>query len=144
MESSDQGANVAMRFILGYEHLPAGCRAAGKPAVKVLAFSDQPTAILAVRSKRADALFSSQAALSYFVQQSSGELELAGKHQDNGFHDLYQGAVVAKDSPLGPLLVDAFQRLLDNGTYAAIMKKWGLGDNAIPRIGLNLSGKGAK
>ena len=102
------------------------CVTSGKPAVEVQSFTDQPTSILAVRSKRSDAFFSSQAPLTYFVQQSNGQLELAGVSQSNGFNDLFQGAVVAKGSPLGEVLRDAFKVLMDNGTYAAVMKKWGL------------------
>jgi polar amino acid transport system substrate-binding protein len=44
------------------------CVAAGKPAIQVQSFSDQPTALLAVRSGRSDAFFSSQAPLTYFLQ----------------------------------------------------------------------------
>jgi polar amino acid transport system substrate-binding protein len=117
------------------------CVAQGKPAVNILSYTDQPTSILEVRSNRADAFFSSQAPLTYFVQQSQGQLELSGVGQANGFHDLYQGAVVPKDSPLGPLLGDAIQKLIDNGTYAQIMQKWGLGGNMIKKAGLNLPGQ---
>ena len=94
-------------------------------------YTDQPTSILSVRSKRADAFFSSQAPLTYFVQQSNGELELAGVGKPNGFEDLFQGAVVTKDSPLAEVLLDAVKELMKNGTYAAIMKKWGLENNMI-------------
>ncbi len=59
---------------------------------------------MAVRSKRADAFFSSQAPLTYFVQQANGQLELAASGEKNGFEDLFQGAVVPKGSPLGEVL----------------------------------------
>jgi len=120
------------------------CVAEGKPAVQVMSFTDQPTAILAVRSKRADAFFSSQAPLTYFVTQAKGDLELTGLHQKNGFEDIFQGVVVAKHSPLGPLLRDAFNHLIDNGTYAAIMQKWGLENNQLEEAGMNLSTDASK
>jgi len=113
------------------------CSAEGKPTVKVQSFTDQPSSILAVRSKRSDAFFSSQAPLTYFVQQANGELELSGIGQANGFKDIYQGAVVKKDSPLGGVLLDSFKILIDNGTYAQIMKKWGLENNMIDNPGIN-------
>jgi polar amino acid transport system substrate-binding protein len=116
------------------------CDAAGKPAVEVQSYTDQPASILAVRSKRADAFFSSQAPLTYFVSQANGQLELAGVGQKNGFENIYQGAVVPKGSPLGPLFIDAIKQLTANGTYAAIMKKWGLENNMIKAPGLNLGG----
>ncbi len=117
----------------------AACAAAGKPVLEVQSYTDQPTSLLAVRSKRADAFFSSQAPLTYFVEQARGDLELAATGQANGFDALVQGAVVAKGSPLGPLLLDCIRTLMANGTYAAIMKKWGLERNMIATPGLNLS-----
>ncbi|GGB07004.1 ABC transporter substrate-binding protein [Brucella endophytica] len=119
------------------------CTAAGKAAIQVQSYTDQPTSILAVRSNRADAFFSSQAPLTYFIQQSNGQLELTGVGQKNGFDDLYQGAVVPKGSPLGEVLRDGLQILIDNGTYATIMKKWGLENNMIDAAGINLAGKAA-
>ena len=117
------------------------CVAEGQPAIDVQSYKDQPSSILAVQSNRADAFFSSQAPLTYFVQQSDGELELAGQGKPNGFNDLYQGAVVPKDSPLAEVLLEAIQRLHDNGTYEAIMTKWGLEGNMLDSPGINL-GKG--
>ncbi|MBZ9798380.1 ABC transporter substrate-binding protein [Mesorhizobium sp. ES1-4] len=113
------------------------CVDSGKPAVEVQSFTDQPSSILAVRSKRSDAFFSSQAPLTYFVAQANGQLELSGVGQANGFKDIYQGAVVQKGSPLGGVLLNAFKVLMDNGTYAAIMKKWGLENNMIKAPGIS-------
>lgn len=118
----------------------AKCTEAGKQAVTIQSFTDQPTSILAVRSKRSDAFFSSQAPLTYFVSLSNGELELSGQGQSNGFGDLYQGAVVPKDSPLSKVLLAGLQELFDNGTYAAIMKKWHLEGNMLKAPGINLAG----
>jgi polar amino acid transport system substrate-binding protein len=118
----------------------AKCTTEGKKAIEVQSYADQPTAILAVRSKRADAFFSSQAPLTYFVQQSGGQLELAAVGKPNGFSNLFQGAVVPKDSPLAQVLLGGIQQLMANGTYQAIMKKWGLENNMISKPGINLGG----
>ncbi|MFG6499430.1 ABC transporter substrate-binding protein [Sulfitobacter sp. 1A15106] len=114
------------------------CQSADKPAIEVQSYADQPSSILSVRSDRADAFFSSQAPLTYFVQQSDGALELSGVGQSNGFPSLVQGAVVPKNSPLGGVLQEAFQILMDNGTYEEIMTKWGLEHNMIDAAGFNL------
>ncbi|MGO8105562.1 hypothetical protein AB9F46_34960, partial [Rhizobium leguminosarum] len=82
----------------------------------------------------------SQAPLTYFVSQANGQLALSGVGQQTGFEDLYQGAVVPKGSPLGPVLLDSIKALMDNGAYAAIIKKWGLENNMIKQPGLNLGG----
>lgn len=114
------------------------CEENGEEAVEVQSYKDQPSSILAVQSGRADAFFSSQAPLTYFVEQSDGDLELAGTGEANGFDDLFQGAVVPKDSPTGDVLLAAFQELHENGTYDAIMSKWGLEGNTLPTPGINL------
>lgn len=113
------------------------CTDGGHSAVEVQSFTDQPSSILAVRSKRSDAFFSSQAPLTYFVQQANGQLELAAVGQANGFKDIYQGAVVKKGSPLGGVLLESFTILIKNGTYAQIMKKWGLENNMTDTPGIN-------
>jgi len=120
------------------------CVTAGKPAVTVQSFTDQPSSILAVRSKRSDAFFSSQAPLVYFVEQSHGQLELTGQGNKNGFGDIFQGTVVPKDSALGKVVLDGYKVLFNNGTYAAIMKKWKLDGNMIKAPGVNLAQGTAK
>lgn len=115
----------------------AKCTAEGKKPVEVQSFTDQPTSILAVRSGRSDGFFSSQAPLTYFVQQAHGDLQLAAVGKPNGFKNLYQGAVVPKGSPLAPVLLDGIKELMKNGTYAAIMKKWGLENNMLAVPGIN-------
>jgi polar amino acid transport system substrate-binding protein len=114
------------------------CVSEGRPAVEVQSYKDQPSSILAVQSNRADAFFSSRAPLTYFVEQSKGGLELAGEGKPNGFNDLFQGAVVPKDSPLADVLLEAFKTLHENGTYNAIMQKWGLKANELETPGINM------
>ncbi len=120
------------------------CKAAGKKAIEVQSYNDQPTSILAVRSNRADAFFSSQAPLTYFVQQAHGALELTGVGNHNGFQDLYQGSVVGKDTPFRDILLAAYQKLFDNGTYALIMKKWDLENNMLKAPGIDLATRAGK
>ena len=120
------------------------CKTQGKPELQVQSFSDQPSSILAVRSGRSDAFFSSMAPLTYFVRQAHGQLELAAVGQENGFRNLYQGSVVAKGSPLATVLLEGYTALVADGTYAAIMKRWGLAANMIDKPGLNLAGATAK
>lgn len=128
-------AGSAERVIKGQS---TKCTAAGQPAVEVQSYKDQPSSILAVQSDRADAFFSSQAPLTYFVSQSGGKLELAGVGKGNGFEDLYQGALVPVGSPLAQVLLDALEKLHADGTYDAIMAKWGLDQNKLDKPGLNL------
>ena len=114
------------------------CVAEGKPAVEVQSYKDQPQSILAVQSGRADGFFSSRAPLTYFVEQSNGALELAGTESSNNFDKLYQGALVKKDAQLGVALLATMEQLFEDGTYEAIMTKWGLEANMIDAPGKNL------
>ena len=122
----------------------ANCVTTGQPEVQVQAFLDQPTSILAVRANRSDAFFSAQAQLTYFIQQSGGGFELAGVGQANGFGLLHKGAVVPKNSALGPILLKAMTLLMENGTYKEIMKRWGLEGNMTDKPGINLAGRAAQ
>lgn len=115
------------------------CTDEGKAEISVLSYTDQPTSILAVKSDRADAFFSSQAPLSYFVKVSNGELELTGTGKSNGFGDLYQGAVVPKGSPLAQVIKACYEELHANGTYDAILEKWNLTGNRLAAPGINLA-----
>ncbi len=117
----------------------ATCAKEKKPTLTVQSYQDQSAAILAVRSHRADGFFSSMAPLTYFVQQSHGQLQLAATNQSNGFHDLFQGAVTPKNSPLSSILRQALEQLMKNGSYQKIMEKWGLKANEIPQPGINLA-----
>ena len=120
------------------------CVKEGKAPVEVLAFDGQAAPAMALSSGRADAFFSSQAPLSYFVKQSNGRLELAAVGKSNGFGTIYQGATVNKDDPMGPVLLKCYQKLFANGTYEKIMRKWGLENNLLKEPGINLGGKAKK
>ncbi|QJQ01446.1 ABC transporter substrate-binding protein [Herbaspirillum rubrisubalbicans] len=119
-----------------------GCVKQGQPSVTVQIYNDQPTALLSVRSDRADGFFSSHAPLKYFVKKTHGQpgqLELAGVGAGNGFGRIYQGAIVPKGSELGPVLLDTMRLLFENGTYERIMKKWELQEHLLKAPGLNLA-----
>lgn len=133
---SVEAGGSAERVIKGQSEV---CTKAGQKPVNVLSFSGQAAPLLAVRSGRADAFFSSMGPLSWNVHQDGGKLELAAVGKANGFDNLYQGAVVAKGSPLAPVLLDAFKVLVKNGTYAAIMKKWNLENNVIETPVINIA-----
>lgn len=115
------------------------CVKDGKKPVTVLSFEGQAAPAMALTSGRADAFFSSQAPLTYFVSQSGGKLELAAVGKKNGFGDIWQGAVVLKGNPLGPVLLDGMKVLFENGTYKAVMEKWNLDYNQLEAPGMNLA-----
>ena len=52
--------------------------------------------------------------------------------------------MVGKDSGVRDVLLATSEKLLVNGAYALIMKKWGLESNMLSAPGINLGGKTAK
>lgn len=99
------------------------CVAKGLPAVDIQQFTTQAQAELAVKSGRSQATIASSAKLAYMAKQT-GELKIS---------DLVLAAVnscigVRKDDPLGQVMTDAIQSMIDDGTYQKIMAKWGLDD----------------
>ena len=61
------------------------------------------------------------------------------RRQAQRFRRFVPGRVVTKDSPLTEVLLGAVKELMKNGTYAVIMKKWGLENNMISAAGINLA-----
>ena len=112
------------------------CAAAGRQPVNALAFNDGNGAAEAVMSKRADLFWLGSTAISYFVGQSKGRAKVVGAYTDRS----YIGIALPKDSDMARPVQAAVQHLVDDGTYAKIVSKWGLGDGAIRTAELNPSG----
>jgi polar amino acid transport system substrate-binding protein len=108
------------------------CKAAGKPGVSELVFPDQNGANLAVSSGRAPLGFADTPVAAYQVKLSNGLFNLVGTPYANGPY----GFPFAKSSKLDVAVLAALKVLMGNGTYAAILKKWGLSAQAIstPKI----------
>lgn len=107
------------------------CAKAGKKPYKVQYFSDADAIILGLQNGKTDLYFGPTLSLKYLQAHQPnlkylGELSLT----DVGF-------VVAKGSPLGPLLVDAVNELIKNGEYGKIFDKWGVADIQIDKSEFN-------
>jgi polar amino acid transport system substrate-binding protein len=110
------------------------CTDAGKPAIKLLGFDTQDLASQAVVAGRADAMSADSPITQNLVIESKGKLELVGAPYDV----VPYGIVVAKDNTaLSSEMQTAFQAIMDNGTYAEILKKWGVEAGAVSSITLN-------
>jgi polar amino acid transport system substrate-binding protein len=109
------------------------CTADGDEAVKILQFDDQGQATNAVAVGQADAVLADSPVVAYAVQQSNDALELVGDVYDAAPY----GYVVAKNGGLAEALRAAVQSLIDDGTYADILKKWTLDGGAIDTSEIN-------
>ncbi|PZE71540.1 ABC transporter substrate-binding protein [Curtobacterium sp. MCBD17_034] len=103
------------------------CTAQGKGSVSVQVFPDQSAANLAVKSGRADVSIADTPVAAWQVRKSKGAFELAGEP----YGAVYHGIAVKKGSGLAKPLAKAFQKIMDDGTYARILKKWGMSEAAI-------------
>jgi polar amino acid transport system substrate-binding protein len=98
------------------------CQSAGKSAVKILSFSDQNQANLALSSGRADLGFLDSPIAAYQVKQTGGQFKVVGAAYATGPY----GLAIPKNSGLAPAVQAAMKMLVQNGQYAAIIKKWDL------------------
>lgn len=98
------------------------CVAAGKPAIDLMPFPDSSAGILAMQSGRSDVYWDDLAPAAWRIKQSS-EFEIAGAPQDLAPY----GVGVPKDkTQLRDAIQAALQSLIDDGTYQAILAKWGM------------------
>jgi polar amino acid transport system substrate-binding protein len=100
----------------------AKCKKEGKPAVTILSFPDQNGANLAVASGRAQLGFADEPVAVYQVTKTNGQFKLTGAAYATGPY----GLAIPKSSGLAPAVLAAMKMLVQNGQYAAIIKKWGL------------------
>jgi polar amino acid transport system substrate-binding protein len=101
----------------------AKCKAAKKTPDDVLVFSTQAEANLALSSGRAQVSMADSPVAAYQVKQSNGEFKLVG--QSYGVAP-YGIAVPKQDGTLDKAILLALKKLVANGKYEAILKKWGV------------------
>jgi polar amino acid transport system substrate-binding protein len=105
----------------------AKCSAAKKKPDSVLAFPTQTAANLALLSGRAQVGFADSQVAGYQVAQSHGQFKLVG--QAYAFAP-YGIAVPKQDGKFDQAILMAVKDLQANGTYAKILKKWGVSNGA--------------
>jgi polar amino acid transport system substrate-binding protein len=108
------------------------CTKAGKPSVRVQVYPDQNSANLALSSGRAQIGMADSPVAAYIVKKSSGQFRLTGK----AYNTAPYGIAIPKGSGLAVPIQAALKKLIANGTYKAILTKWGIQAGGItqPRI----------
>jgi polar amino acid transport system substrate-binding protein len=108
------------------------CKKAGKPGVAAQVYPDQNAANLALSSGRAQVGMADSPVAAYIVKKSEGQFRLTGKPYNTAPY----GIAIPKNSGLAQPILAALKKLIANGTYEAILKKWGVQQGAIttPRI----------
>jgi polar amino acid transport system substrate-binding protein len=112
------------------------CTSAGKPAITIDQYDAQSDATAAIVSGKDDAGLADSPVMAYAVKQTNGQLELLGKVYDSAPY----GYVVKKDqTEFGQAIADAVKQLIDDGSYAKVLKKWGVQAGAIDNPTVNPS-----
>ena len=114
------------------------CVAAGKPAIEKMPFDTQDAAANAVALGQADAFSADSPVTLYGISQLKGKLKPAGKTFDVSPY----GLAVAKDSGMAEAVQAALQSMVDDGSYTAILDKWGVADGGLDTITINAASKG--
>jgi polar amino acid transport system substrate-binding protein len=109
------------------------CVAAGKKPIQILKFDGQDQATNAVVLGQADAMSADSPITDYAIAQSGGKLQVAGKSFDVAPY----GIAIDKGSKLDVAIQKTMQALVDDGTYKAILDKWGVDDGALKTITIN-------
>jgi polar amino acid transport system substrate-binding protein len=128
---------VSGSVLEGYVNkLSTYCDSAGKGKINGLGLADTNATILAVKSGRAagagttldagNAAVKADTSLGILIQPDS-----AGGVKENNC------LITPKNTKLGPVLHEALQQLIDNGTYGKILAKWGLTGSAVKTSLLN-------
>lgn len=118
--------------------LSAQCVAAGKPAIKTIPVSGVNETALAVLSGRADTTMWDNVGFAQLNQANHGAL---AAYKLSPYPNQYWGFAVNKNNcQLAAALKSAMTRIKASGQYMAILKQYGLTDDAISTPGIDLQG----
>ena len=101
--------------------LSTKCTGAGKKAITALSTDDQNAANLALTSGRADVGSADSPIAAYAVKQLSGKIALAGAIYETAPY----GIAIPKSPGLAPAIKSALAAMVADGSYKAVLDKWG-------------------
>ncbi|GAA3739871.1 ABC transporter substrate-binding protein [Leifsonia bigeumensis] len=114
--------------------LNEACQAAGEDAFEVITYNSGNEAVLAVISKRADAVLTETISAGYAVTENPDDLAITDDEPLDP-HPVALGMM--KDTGLAEALQAALQSMMDDGTYARILADWGMGSLSIDSATIN-------
>ncbi|SCD44546.1 polar amino acid transport system substrate-binding protein [Streptomyces sp. TverLS-915] len=120
------GTGAGTTFEVTLEQNKSLCEKAGKKPYSVKTYSEQGAIWGSLQQGRTDVVMSTINGLRYAVDQQQGLKFL------NEYHRLDVGFAFKKGSDLTHAFQKAVNVLIADGTYARILKKWGVSDSALP------------
>ncbi|WP_331375673.1 ABC transporter substrate-binding protein [Sinorhizobium chiapasense] len=112
------------------DQLNKECKTAGLQEFKKDIYPSQQDTVQAVITGRADAYLDDSTSAGYYSQVSKGKLVLTGEV----FHKKPIGHIIKKgDAETATMLAATIQKLIDDGTYKAILDKYGMSSAAIAK-----------
>lgn len=112
------------------------CTDAGQPAVTQVVEVQQSKVTADLVSGKADAMLADSPVINYAIQQQGDQLERLGDMYDAAPY----GLLVAKaDTDMADLVSRALTSLKDDGTYKAILDKWGNASGSVDDYPVNPS-----
>jgi polar amino acid transport system substrate-binding protein len=110
------------------------CEPGGKPAVQYVPGENSIDVRNQLKQGRIDAAVQGSETLPYAQQQETGKYRVVGEP----FSSFYQGIMFRKDdAQLREVVTQQLAAMITDGSYKAILDKWGLGANAVVRPMLN-------
>ena len=110
------------------------CLKAGKAEIDMLPFSVQTEAMTRVAAGGADAAIAGGATVLYAAKQSDGAVEPMRPTGTLGGTGAFWRLMRLRK---GPMIADAMNDLMEDGTYTAILDHWGVGAMAVEEAVVN-------
>lgn len=117
------------------------CTDAGKAKINALTFEGNSGEQLAVKQGRAAAMLENYPTAAVFAKESKGALEIVPNLQVEKQH--FGMVVNKKNADLRDVLQKAWQKVMDDGSYVAVLKKYDLADIAIDKAIVNAAASDA-
>ncbi len=113
----------------------ANCEAKGKPAIKFDGTEDSNAARLGMKQGRYDAVVQGIETIAYQMKIEPDTYTMVGDPLLS--NDVFGMAFKKDNTALRDAVAGAFDELIKDGTYAELLKKWGLVHNAVPKAVVN-------
>ncbi|QYC41758.1 Cystine-binding periplasmic protein precursor [Nonomuraea coxensis DSM 45129] len=119
------------------KRLSEWCATQGKPALTFIGLADTNGTILAAKSGRADAAGMTESAAIDAMAKEKDAFTYVTQTDEQGAGIDRLAMLVPKSGGLGPVMLEAFKEIFDNGEYRRIVDKYGLQKVAVDKPAMN-------